>query len=468
MSTTKPIPFNIEISDKMYYKSKDLQVYDPAFYYGCKKLPRNIIGKKNIPTSEYIFANTKINDWNLSEWNVSSATCKKAQLLITQFWVETNMTSMKSLHNHNEEQTQPIINNNIENTLMCLPPIIELDDNEKFKAETGNIIEIETCGERHEDKIYFKCSDISKGFGMDNLNKNVTDTDKGYEENVDYTYFIRHNSPNRGAQANKNGVKTLYLKYEGVLRVLFVSRHKNATIFRKWATQKLFTIQMGTPEAKIKLGTDLLQITSKTYKAVFNTYATKFPCIYLLLLGKIKDLRETFKISTEVDDNSFVYKYGFSDDLGRRIGEHDAKYGKLPNVNIKLSTFHIIDPKYTSEAENDVREFASVFELKIDTDGYNELIVLNTKQHDILKHQYAYIGKNYAGATAEIQRQITELKEKLKDMEHEKSTLILTHQLAIQKEKHDTYIIQSKFDNLVQISSLKEENYKLQIQVLTK
>ena len=51
----KPMPITIDA--KPYYNSKDLCKYNPEFYYGCKVKPRNIIQKKKIPTTDYIYAN---------------------------------------------------------------------------------------------------------------------------------------------------------------------------------------------------------------------------------------------------------------------------------------------------------------------------------------------------------------------------------------------------------------------------
>ena len=83
----KPTCFKIDTdNDKMYYNSKELFEYIPEFYYGCKTKPRSIIQKKKIPETEFIYANLKMNEWKLS-----SADCKKAQLLISKEWVERNI-----------------------------------------------------------------------------------------------------------------------------------------------------------------------------------------------------------------------------------------------------------------------------------------------------------------------------------------------------------------------------------------
>ena len=498
----KPQSFKIDnSSDKLYYNSKDLNVYDPEFYYGCKTKPRMIIQKKKIPESDYIYANLK-----LKEWNESTADCKKAQLLISKSWVdkyffkavqpsstnfiEKNIEAVKPMVVQSEPtvvesepivvQSEPVIETNTisqsEDTDIVekAPPLLQLNESEKFKDCDGNSIEIEVRGERSEDKIYFKVKSVSEGFDMPNIHSILINSDKdGYEKNRDYKYFFIRVISTIGKGCTIK--KVLYLTYEGLLRVLFVSRNRNATIFRKWATHKLFTIQMGSKEEKIKLGTDILNISAKTYKAVFDTYATKFPCIYLLSLGKVSQLRETFKLDNTLSDDSTVYKYGFTDDLSRRIVEHDAKYGKLTNVSIKLSTFHIIDVKYTNDAEKDVRELCSAFDKKLSIDGYNELIILNEKEHTQIKKQYKYIGNEYAGATQELQSQIIELKDKIKDFENEIVNLKMSHKsellekdIKINQETTEKQLLKMQLDTNQIIYNLEKQNYTLQIQMLSK
>ena len=85
-------------------------------------------------------------------------------------------------------------------------------------------------------------------------------------------------------QHNKNNtkkpVKALFLTYTGLLRVLFVSRNKNAETFTIWATQKLFTMQMGSKEAKEILGTEVLNIKIENYRAVFGPIGTENKQLY--------------------------------------------------------------------------------------------------------------------------------------------------------------------------------------------
>ena len=208
---------------------------------------------------------------------------------------------------------------------------------------------------------------------------------------------------------------------------------------------------------KIKKVEKNIPISSKTYKEVFQTYASTFPCIYLLCLGTVKTLRETFNISIDYGDELKIYKYGFTNDLSRRIGEHSSNYEKLKNVNITLSTFHFIDSRYTREAEGDIREYCNTFEKNLVIDGYNELIVINKKQQEHIKKYYVHIGSKYVGATQELQNQIVKLKNKIKDAEND---LILQHEINQRKlgekdisELKDKLKLQSEINEKVELQN---------------
>jgi len=453
-----PTPFFIDsLKTKMFYNSKHLFDFNQTFYYGCKSKPKSIIIKKKIPPSEYVYANLKLNEWNLS-----TADCKKSQLLISKEWVDTHffkktepdvVSVVPVIH------AEPVLPEEFPDTeTVDAPALLILEDNEKFKDTDGNIVEIETRGTKSRKNIYFKVSDVSIGFDMKSLNTTLSHKEGGYERDTDYkTFFIRDRLPNEQSHTIK---KCVYLTYRGLLRVLFVSRNKNVERFQDWAEESLFTIQMGTKEDKVKLGTSILNISPKTYKAVFSTYANKFPCIYLLSLGTVKDLRNTFGIDASTPDDYNVYKYGFTDDLQRRIGENETKYNKLENVNVKLATFNIIDPIYMKDAERDIREECNAYEVSLKSDGYNELIVLNEKQLKHTKQHYSRIGREYAGHTAELQDQLVKLKDDIKTYEFRLELNTIKYENEIQKYK--TIIETNEI-----INNLKFQNYELQIKNLS-
>lgn len=445
-----PKPFTIAGAE--YYNSKDLAVYNPVFYYGCKTKPRNIIEKKKIPTEEYIYANSKS-----GEWNISSAECKKAQLLLSASWVDTYFFRKERGTNMGDvkEIAEPEIKE--------APEILFLEEDEKFRDAEG-VVEIETRGERNRNKIFFKVKDVMTVFDMPSLYNSLISTNTTYEENTHYQYFIHgvlHNMQNDTIK------KELYLTYKGLLKVLFSSRTGNAEKFQDWAEDKLFTIQMGTKEEKIEVATAILKITPKTFKSVFSKYAKKLPCIYLIKLGTVSQLRETFQIDASVPNEKCVYKYGFTDDLRRRIGEHESSYGKMPGVKIELTSFQMIDPQYTSKAEAEIREECNAYELKLKTEKQNELIVINENQLTRLKKNYGLIGKEFEGHTAELKEEIVKLKEEIKDLANELKTKELQFELQLQKEISEKEKYKTLSETNERIYILEIQNRDLQIQMLS-
>ena len=511
VSVHSVFPLPTLINDREYYNSKDLQAFKPEFYYGCTSKPRNIITKKNIPESQYIYATF---EKLTKKWNLSNDTCKKAQLLISKQWVDANYFKSSSIiikkkpvlaqqkqGQREEEQgqreelpqftTPPPPNRELEASATYreeeivedgdgnqevenAPPLLHLDDGEKFHDVDGNVIEIETRGERDRKKIYFKVKDVSVGFGMQRLNDTLIKKETCYERGIHYTTFKRESRHTNivSKNTNKPFKTSLYLTYKGLVRVLIVSRNKHVDKFQDWAEEKLFTIQMGTRDQKVKLGAEILNTSPRTLKAIFDKHAANFPSIYLMSLGKVRELRETFGIPVDKPDDSIVYKFGFTDDLARRVIELESEYSKLPGVTMTMGTFQIIDTKYTSEAESEVRETCSAFEVRVKKTehGYNELVALDEKQFANIKKLYRRIGDEFAGATRGLQNQIIELKDRIKEHENEIARLKMTIQHKDELLKHKDELHQKDVQWYKKDGELKDtviENWKLKHQIAT-
>ena len=470
------------IDNVEYYIADNLKIINPNYFYGTSKTIRAVIERKKIPANEYVFANIF-----RKEWKTCDISSKKAKLLISKNWSNAYILNTISVNRESENNNLPENNNLLENNnlpeinnlheinnlpeindlsedninvintdqLEPLPPLLFLDNSEKFRDTNGNIFDIEVRGEKHKDKIYFKCSDISKAFEICNLTSSLRHPTSGYELNVHFKRFKKHKD--RVNYTILTHKPSLYLTYEGVLRVLFVSRSGKARHFMNWATDKLFTIQMGTEESKEELGTDILGISIKSFRAVFKRHGTKngFPCIYLLKLGSVGILRETFNISQEIDDKLIVYKYGFTKNMEKRLEQHNDDYGKMPNVKMSLEYYHFIDPAYVNDAEGSLRAFFKGLNknLKvkdINEKGRNELVALNKDEIHIMKEQYGYIGSQFAGVTEELQKQITKLK-------HEIDTLNSKHEIELLNlnSKHEIEVLNLK--SKYEIELLKNE-----------
>jgi hypothetical protein len=417
------LPLAIMFNTRPYYILKQLFAHRPAFEYGFKTKPRNIIEKKKISTDDYVYAtfNKKEN-----EWKASTAECKKAQLLLSQEWTDIHyfQTAVPASSDKNNAvpassdkavaDSKATADSKTEDKYEVAPNLIELKDEEKFTDENGDIIEIETRGEQTENGIYFNVGDVAKGFGMENLSTTLCHTNNGaYSRGIDYVTFIQGILLNQQDAPIK---RCLYLTYAGLCRVLFLTRNGHTKRFQDWATNKLFTIQMGEEPEKKKLGAKLCGITVRQVTDVFGkNCADRFPCIYLLSLGTVKALRGVFNIDSAINDDQVVYKFGFTKDFVTRLNQHRLSFGKMEGVNINVVAFHNIDTKFTCDAEGDVRAFCQTFGLKLKMDKYNEIIALTADQLGQVKKQYKYIGMSYAGSTLEMQNKMDGLTTIIKD-----------------------------------------------------
>ena len=89
------------------------------------------------------------------------------------------------------------------------------------------------------------------------------------------------NKTSKNIKADTIIKKELYLTYEGILRVLFVSRNNKTKHFINWATKTLFTVQLGTKKQKEDLSNKLLGVSSKYVKEMVKTHSSFISCIYI-------------------------------------------------------------------------------------------------------------------------------------------------------------------------------------------
>lgn len=324
ISTTMSVhltPFAIDSSNRMFYNAKDICAHHPALFKGIRSKTREIVARRRIPSSEHLYASFSS---RLNRWAVSDSDSIKAQLLISQTWVDHNMLAIpepiavsSAIHTNPKSISKPNPNPNpttkkriiieesdneelIEHNSIA-PPILELESHEKFHDIDGNALEIETRGERHPEKIFFLVTDVMRAFDIPNLANSLIHPTAKYERGVDFvTFAVCEN-----LTYCKPSKPSLHLTYIGMLRVLFCSRNKNAHQFARWASQKLFTMQMETRDDREDLIREMAT-NLDSFKTVLKTYARTFSCIYLLRLGWVGDLRETFNLDHMIDDDSNV------------------------------------------------------------------------------------------------------------------------------------------------------------------
>ncbi|QKF94783.1 BRO N-terminal domain-containing protein [Fadolivirus algeromassiliense] len=427
----------LTINNNQYYKADDVYSINPAFFYGCASNPRNIVTKKNLSADLYIYVKQKDNNWELSD----KSYCR-AKLLLSKLWVDANV---KGIADSNDTK-------DIKNDVEMGPPEIILNDDEYFTGCDSTKLKIKIRGNREKKEFYFSVQDVAKAFELPQLNKTIIDNrNDGYQKDIHYKYFTFTKVGSTNSQESKN--KFMYLTYKGLIRCLYVSKSKNADKFQDWATNILFTHQFGSEADKTNLASKLLGVHVDAVKEVFKTSTTPIPCVYLFTLGTVKNLRKSMKLDNKFTDNMIVCKYGKTDSLVRRTGEHISTYGSIKGCQLMLRFYSYIDPKNITEAENYIKDQMNAINAHITYENHKELIVLDPKVlNDKINTHFTMMAKAFAGCIAELQA-------KIKDLEN---------QLLIEKERHKNEMLQNKYVVLEKDREIDELKSKHEIELLKK
>jgi hypothetical protein len=394
-------PISITIDNINYFNASELKKYDSKYFYGCSKTVRNIIKRKDIDDKYYAYGNTnKRCGWRLSKNQENPA--PKAKLLLTEEWVLNNIPKMMA--DEKKERKDKLYE------YQEAPELLVLDEEEKFRNVEGKTFEIETRGKRNSKSVYFLANDILDAFEIRNLKNSLTHKDGGYIKNTHYKYFISNENENF---KNDTGKKQMYITYKGMLKILFSCSSGNAGSFVDWATETLFTAQMGTKEQKDKLVSKILGVSAEAVKEVFGSSSTSVPCVYLFTLNTVKKLRKGMNIPEKYPDNALVCKYGYTKDLPRRTSEHIKEYGKIKNVNLNLKHYSYIDPQYISNAESDICDFFGALDIGLKYKNYDELVIIKPSLLKTVDRQYKQLSNAYAGHIKDMIKQVEDLKNKL-------------------------------------------------------
>lgn len=445
---------SIKFENKTYINCDYVLINAPIYSKGCRS-SRDLIKKKNIDNKKYIFARLKGNEWVITD----GKSVKFDKLFILKAFTKT-------IPELNEDIEKITDDKGIEKA----PDIIILEDHQKFKNSDGNIIEIETRGELSVDKIYFKVKDVMSGFKIERLDDVILNkNNKGYIENTHYNYFNCQKTIKSGEKTNKNIKKELFLTYEGILRVLFASHSSNVKPFIKWATETLFTTQLGTSEQKDKLVSQIKGVSYESIQELFSINARSLPCVYLTAFNTVNKLREVFNIDNIFSDDSVVYKFGLTKSFEIRKNGHKSEYKKLDKlIDMKLVYYTYIDPLYISQAETEIKNL--LIDYKLEWENHDELVIIPNNMLKIIKSIYENIGMKYSGHTQEFNKQINELNNQINELKNKETIYIKEiDNLTLLHQKDIKIYDQQLISKDLEIDNLKKEIKILNLEIqLTK
>jgi hypothetical protein len=419
-----------------YFKAEAVRTVCPHFFVGCMRSVRNILERKKIPEHEYTFATyVKSRD----EWKPSNIDVNKAALLLTEEWVLKNVPGFAKKKDITSSSTDEDIKQ-----VPLAPPILLLNDNEKFKDVDGNNIEVDVRGERHPDKIFFYGKDIERMLQMENLRVVLTQDLSGYEDGEHYKKFVHLKYVTNTSGGQKRSC--YYLTYMGLIKLLLSRKHPIAKTFQKWVTNILFTHHLGTTEQKQELACTLIGASVESVRDFLSSSPSKYSELYLICIGKSSDLKDSLQLhlTNTYTDNDLVFKYGYSDDLSRRLKEHKNKFSKLVGTNISVVLHSPIDPKYLSKAEMELKQYFQEEEACLDHPVYKELVVMSERKIKGVRREFKDICCKYAGCMERVQDEMSKLKETFetekksreKEIEREKKMIEVEYEKKMREVEH--------------------------------
>lgn len=375
------------------YAVDDLFQYDREFFKGChdqgKVVRKKFFGKHAVPDADHFFGMEK----SPGVWKAFSASVTKARILLRPSWVHAHMPSMRV----NEAG---VVVGEVRQRYPDAPPLLQLEEHEKFRREDGSAMEVETRGERHWERIYYRADDVGRGLGIDRLLDVVLNPDGGYEEGLDYVRF-----------AGPTQAEQIFLTHNGVLRVMFTNAQ-----FQPWVARTLFSHQMGTQEQKMEVVVDSLGMLHEDLVGALNYIGSKqLGCSYFFVLGRVRDLRggKHLPIPADANDEDWVCTYGWTDDLARRTQQLQRDYGRIEGVKLHLLYGTLIDPLFQAQAEEAAAEFFDCVGLRLQlnfTGDSAKLVVISADKvkeallnRNGVKAFYNKLDQDYGGDGAESQ-----------------------------------------------------------------
>lgn len=389
------------------YSADELFEYDKRFFINCPRV-RFVIEKQQISEEHYFFAYNK-----KGIWVKSTANYPRAKLFLLEEYVLQNILKMMDEPADCDIRENPRYEE--------APHILNLTPEECFKTKDGKIIKIEVRGEREYDKCFFRVKDVSVGFDIPNLSITLTCSVSSYERDIDYKVM----------SVNKSTKGYLYLTYEGMIKLLYVSRNDNARQFRRWATEKLFIMQMGDQSQRDTLAAELLGVNTQTIADVFRANSGKTPVVYLYMIGRATDLLDG---NYTADD--LLCKYGCTDDLPRRAKELQRLFKKEFSTQIELLQFSIIDAKFIFDAEAAVARYFQMS--SVSYENTKELVIINSRELPQIKQFYGMLHNNYIGCYKELDDKIHELEREIIVLQNklDTQTIVMEKDALIEKERH--------------------------------
>jgi hypothetical protein len=343
------------------------------------------------------------------------------------------------------QQTQPtIISTKSDTTTYDIIDDISSNSDDSIEEETNEYIThinfngkiIRVYRDKYQTQYHFNVYDISdlvrrQGFVYIHLNSNETNFNKGED-------YICVND------------KNTYVKYftpHGALRCVCSSRNIDSTVrqqLRNWIVNIGYDQEIPIPD----------KISDIVFATILND---KISGLYLIDLGELEEIDSSIGINKKSHNcDKHIFKFGYSNDIKRRLSEHTNHYGKY-GCRLKLKYIVSIDEIFLAQAETRLKHLLENKSYRIDCGTkYQELLIGDCTNE--IKNCFLQVANEFKKTP--INEDIIELKYKLSatDTAHES-------QIAFIKSMYDNQKLETSYEHTKQLNELKNK-YELEIKKL--
>ena len=216
-----------------------------------------------------------------------------------------------------------------------LYPIIPFNPYEKLTRRNGTIIDLELRGNSNFHDCLFNARNIGRGFSIPGIEQAML-TLRSCNEGIEYTYL---HVPRKGSSSEELE-KCMYISFVGIMVMIDKAKKIGHAEFAKWFSHCM-------PGHHI---VDQLQLSPISF--------SQFSTLYAFRIGKAKDLRSLFDISSSYSDRADVGLIGCTKDIRRTYAEHILKYGRFKGIKNELLWMSFVPEKYLPEAEQGLEDFS--------------------------------------------------------------------------------------------------------------
>lgn len=120
------------------------------------------------------------------------------------------------------------------------------------------------------------------------------------------------------------------------------------------------------------------------------------PCVYLLILGNVHTLRNSFNIHNKIPNNYLIAKYGYTVNLLERLKKHQKDYQQYDGVKINIKLYSRVDPVMCRGAEDEIKKFVDKHNLELNFPKRKELIIFPPEFLNKITKKYKNISNEFS------------------------------------------------------------------------